>query len=196
MGLKKWLKGFGGSVDLPDKKDVDDVAEVVKRHEVYLAEPYRPSDLGSFGKASCMLLRQYQFPHFYTDQDKHLSADHDRCLMWDRDHTSRCFDKYVSGRTNNGFEGWARTAREEDIMAFLKDVLKADPSVVWTGFRLLGTVNRSNGYPVWSFELFAKHPESDIEVYTGDYMSNGDYPPNVKQPQGFRRSSSYSGNYW
>lgn len=51
-------------------------------------------------------------------------------------------------------------------------MLKADKTIAWSGYRVLGTVNRGNGYPVWTLEIFAKGPDSDTEVYTGQVAPN------------------------
>jgi hypothetical protein len=37
---------------------------------------------------------------------------------------------------------------------------------------LLGSVNHGSGYPVWSLQLFAKHPDSKTVVYTGEKAPN------------------------
>jgi hypothetical protein len=65
-----------------------------------------------------------------------------------------------------------RRAKDQQVIDFLVDVLKADKSVTWTGYRVLGTVNRSNGHPVWTLEIFAKDLKSDTEVYTGQDAPN------------------------
>lgn len=140
--------------------------------EVLLAEPYRPMELGSFGKATYMLLRQHKFPHFYERHvDEIMSVDHDRCLMWDREHATRCFKEH--GSNEMSLERWVQSASSKRLFAFLIDILKAEechPGVKWTGFRIMGTVNRSNGYPVWSFDLFAN--KSKTKVYSEGHAPN------------------------
>lgn len=148
-------------------------------NRVYTAQSYMSGEMGSFGKAAHMLLRQHQFPDTYDERDVILSADHDRCLMWDRNHARESFTRHL--KTGElGIGDWAIRASEEEVMAFLKDILKAEeqyPGAVWTGFRVLGTVNRSNGYPVFNLELFAKHAESKTKVYSGPDA------PNVERSQ-------------
>ena len=145
---------------------------------VYTAEQYRHGAMGSFGKADGMLLSQRDFPDTFDERDKLMSADHDRCFSWDHEHTDLAFKTHTKGGPPGGFEQWAQGASAEAAFAFLKDVLKAKapfedlPDAGWTGYRLLGTVNRSNGYPVWSFQLFAKHPETKTAVYTGPGAPN------------------------
>lgn len=141
-----------------------------KRGKVYpvlQAEPFRFGAMGSLGNASCMLLRQWNFPAEYDhDRDQMHSADDDRLRSWDYEHDRACYKRHV----NRHMDSWAQSASPEQIMAFLKDVLKADPEVNWTGFRILGTVNRSNGYPVYSYQLFAN--VSGVPVYSGEHAPN------------------------
>lgn len=118
-----------------------------------------------------MLLRQHKFPDTYDERDKLVSADHDRIQSWDWDHAKRCWQKHL-GTGPLAIGDWAKTASVERIMEFVKDALKLDSSVKWTGFRILGTVNRSNGYPVFSIQAFAKHPESKTKVYSGARAPN------------------------
>lgn len=139
---------------------------------VYVAEPYRYGALGSLGDAQYMLIRQYRFPLNYTESDKYMSADSDRCFQRNYDHARQCFQKYTK-TGEGGLESWVRGASDEEIINFLKDILKADSAIQWTGYRILGTVRRDNGYVVWSFQLFANI--SGIKVYTGPAA------PNVKK---------------
>ena len=150
-------------------------------HVVFQAEPYQYGEMGSLGKASYMLLRQFQFPNEYEEKDTLISADHDRCLMWDYAHVCECFKKHMN-TGEMGLGHWINSAFDEKVIDFLKDILKADTEVVWTGYRVMGTVNRSNGYPVYTLELFAKHAESKTTVYTG---ANA---PNVSQPSVFNKN--------
>lgn len=143
---------------------------------VLTAEPYRSGELGSFGKASSMLIRQFQFPDTYHESDRFVSADDDRLRGWDYKHTRRAFSEHT-GCGELALERWVNGATDAQILAFLCDVLKAAADAEWTGYRILGTVNRSSGYVVWSLQLFAKHPESATQVYSGRNA------PNVKRPQ-------------
>ena len=163
--MRKKSKGTGS------KKNTD-------LREVSLAEAYRPGAMGSLGNARYMLVRQYEFPHYYDPAvDKIEHADHDRCFMWDHDHASRCFKEHT--KTGNGvLAHWVQSATVKQVFAFLRDILKVKehhPNVKWTGFRITGTVNRSNGYPVWSLELFSN--KSGVETYSGPLA------PNVKMPK-------------
>lgn len=67
-------------------------------------------------------------------------------------------------------------------MSFVKDILKADPEVDWTGFRITGTVNRSSGYTVFTIEVFAKHPDSSTKVYSNSTAPNVDVEWLAKHP--------------
>lgn len=145
--------------------------EVKEMKRVYPAEPYRPGEMGSFGKASYMLIRQFNFPDTYTEYEKHHFWDSDRCFSNDYGNTRRCFTQHT-GTGEMGLENWLRQAKDQKVINFLVDVLKADKSVKWTGYRVLGSVNRGNGYPVWTLELFAKDPRSNTNVYTGQVAPN------------------------
>lgn len=132
---------------------------------VYQAEQRRSGAMESLGNASYMLIRQHQFPHKYNpDLDQMTGWDHDRIRQQQYDHCMRCFKQHT-GTGDMGLQSWAEQAAPEQILAFLKDILKASDDTEWTGFRILGTVNRSNGYPVYTLQLFAKHAESSTEVF-------------------------------
>lgn len=134
---------------------------------VYPAEAYRSNALGSFGNASYMLIRQHQFPCSYDEnRDVMAGQDHDRILEQKYEHGRRCFTQHT-GTGELAFENWVTRATPEQVLEFLKDILEADNTVTWTGFRILGTVNRSSGYTVWSLLLFAKHPQTTTEVFDG-----------------------------
>lgn len=156
------------------KKSKDEEAEQNSYlREVLLAEPYRPRAMSSLGNASHMLMRQHEFPHYYDPAvDKMEHADHDRCLQWDYSHASRCFKEHL-GTGDGGLASWIQSASVEKVFAFLKDILKVEerhPNVKWTGYRITGTVNRSNGFPVWSLELFSN--KSGVETYSGPMAPN------------------------
>lgn len=143
----------------------------MNQRQVYPASPYTPCNLGSFGKADCMLIKQFQFPDTYdADLDQSLKADHDRCYSVNFEHASNCFKKHVSSG-EIGFESWALRASNENIFNFLKDILQADPKFIWTGYRIMGSVS-GTGHAVYSLALFAKHPDSDTLVYTGENAPN------------------------
>lgn len=141
---------------------------------VYTAKSYRSCSLGSLARTSYMYLRQFQFPDTYDGRDKHMTADSDRCFSWDYEHVRRCFTQHT-GTGELGFESWVLGATDQQIMGFIQDILKADSGIRWTGFRAMGSVHLGNGCPVWTLELFAKHPDSDTPVYTGPDA------PNVKK---------------
>lgn len=138
---------------------------------IYPATRYQIGAISSTGKASNMLLRQYQFPDEYFEPDKHTQVDHDRLLSWDHAHTTACFEKHTK-RGELSFQSWINIATDQQILEFLIEVMKADPTVKWTGYRVTGTVNRGNGFPVWGLELFAKHPNTRTVLYTGENAPN------------------------
>ena len=140
----------------------------MKKRQVYPANPYVSCNLGSFGKTSYMLIRQFQFPDTYDgDLDQLLEDDHDRC---DYEQTRDCFKKHVSGG-EIGFESWVLTTSNENIFNFLKDVLKADAKFTWTGYRIMGSTS-GTGRSIYSLALFAKHQNSSTLVYTGENAPN------------------------
>lgn len=151
--------------------------------QVYPAKPYSPGCLGSLDRTSYMCLRQFQFPDTFDSQlDKHMTADSDRVSSWDFNHAMNCYKKHT-GTGDMGLERWIRSASDESIMAFLKEILKADDDKVqWTGYRIMGSVHQGNGYPIWTLELFAKSEESNTNVYSDENA------PNVRgeKPEGFR----------
>lgn len=156
--------------------------------QVILAEPFRFMALSSLGDATFMLLRQHKFPLEYAENvDVLTTADHDRCLMWDYKHATACFEKHL--KTGElGLPGWLGKddVTDEDVMAFLKDILKAEehyPGVKFTGYRIMGTVNRSNGQSVFTLELFCN--KSRTKTYSG---SNS---PNVKS---YGKRATYAGD--
>jgi hypothetical protein len=132
---------------------------------VFQAEAYRSGAMGSLRNASYMLIRQHQFPDTYDgEKDKLIGWDHDRIMQQEHKHGTRCFQKHMQ-TGEMGLQDWCQRVKPELVMALLKDLLHADESVIWTGFRILGTVHRGNGYPVWTLELFSKHPESATQVF-------------------------------
>lgn len=146
----------------------------MKMIEVYPSTPYKHGALGSFGDAAYMLIRQNDFPKSYREDEQLITADHDRCISWDYDHFKGCCKRYV-GSGELAIGDWARRAPPDEIMAFLIDVLKADSGVKWTGFRIMGSVNKSNGYPVWTLELFSKKEGSDTKVFNSEPESFSPY---------------------
>ena len=138
------------------------------------AEPSRFGAMGSFGDAAGMYICQYNFPYTYSVKDKMTGADHDRCFQWDYAHARATCDKYL--RTGEmAIERWVQQTDPKTVIEFIREMLKADSLTEWTGFRVRGTVNRSNGYPVYTLELFAKHPDTATEVYSGENAPNVEF---------------------
>ena len=140
--------------------------------KVHQAEAYRYGAMGSMGNAAYMLIRQYQFPDEYEqDKDKMRGCDHDRIMQQWHNHGERCFREHT-GAGELCLEEWIKRSEPEQIIIFMQDIMKEDPHVKWTGFRVLGTVHRGNGYPVWTLELFSKHPESGTAVFNTENAPN------------------------
>ncbi len=98
-------------------------------------------DMGSLGKASNKLIKQFNFPLQYEDDEQMLQADHDRMFEWDYKHATNTF-KHHMNTGELGLPAWARRVGGEQVMALLKDLFKVDetyPGVEWTGYRITGT---------------------------------------------------------
>jgi hypothetical protein len=141
-------------------------------------------DMGSLGQASNKLIRQYQFPYEYElGVDILIEADHDRMLTWNYDAFRRICQKHIK-TGGMGIGSWAKQATHEEVMSFLMELFEeiCDPchrEVAWTGYRITGSVNRSNGNPVYHLWLFA-NDSGRTKVYTGNNA------PNVERPAGLR----------
>lgn len=143
---------------------------MLNHHRVLTANLF--GNLGSFGRGEYVLMRQIDFPDSYDPRDQIHSADHDRIMAWHGlAHVQDCCQKYT-GTGDMGIGNWAKTAAANLVLDFCVAMLQADPTVQWTGCRILGTVNRSNGYVVWSIQVFAKHSESNTKVYSGTTAPN------------------------
>lgn len=126
-------------------------------------------DASSLGRAANKLLRQYKFPLDYEVDEPILFADHDRLLGWDRDHALQAFKRHMN-TGELGLPSWLDRTTDRKVLNLLRDLFKVEenhPDVKWTGYRVTVTVNRSNGYPVFSLWLFAKKRGSETKVYTG-----------------------------
>lgn len=149
----------------------------MKKLRVYQAEPYRSGAMGSLGNAAYMLLRQHQFPDTYDERDRLIGADQDRIIQRDYEKSHEIITRHI-GSGEIHIEQWVREQFPEKVIAFFAELLPdGGDAKQWAGFRLMGSVHRGNGHPVYTLELFAKHSDSDTEVYDG--MS----APNVKRPE-------------
>tara|TARA_B100000614_G_scaffold262909_1_gene300653 strand:+ start:163138 stop:163686 length:549 start_codon:yes stop_codon:yes gene_type:complete len=134
-------------------------------------------DMGSLGRASNKLFCQRDFPLFYCEQeyvegapedldyDRMIQADSDRISGWDYEHARRVSEKFFGrgGYSGHDIMGLSEPKRIE----FLREILKADehyPDREWTGYRVTGTVNVSNGFPIYSLWLFSKGRKTETEV--------------------------------
>lgn len=148
--------------------------------KVLQAEAYRYGAMGSSGNANNMLMRQFQFPaEFDRHVDVMMSADSDRLLMWDYDGFRKTLEKFL-GKGEGAIGEWVRRswegkteATDEQVMAFIIEALKAKeqhPDVVFTGWRVTGTVHRGNGFPIYTLSLFANR--SGVAVYSDESAPN------------------------
>lgn len=131
---------------------------------VYPAEPYRENALGSYGNARSMLINQENFPDTFLDNDIILKGWSDR---FDWNHWLHCLSKYpeISAIQDHALVSWLQESDPGIIKQFLIELLDADESIAWVGFRI--TATEDNGHTRWFFELFFKHPRSDISLYSG-----------------------------
>ncbi len=134
---------------------------------VLSADPPQASLLNSRSIVENALIRQYQFPHQCTGLDTLVCGFHDRLLFRDSGRTRACFMRHTH-RDCEFFECWVREASDQEILAFIAEVL--DQSGEWTGYRILGSVE--SGKVVWMLELFRKHPQSMTQVFTGPTAPN------------------------
>lgn len=149
--------------------------------QVLKAQPFQMNQMGSFGQASGMLLRQHKFPDTFRDDEKIISADSDRLSQWDYQGYREILEEFKTRITGNHIETWFQSGKAQDIMDFITAMMvrvcNADPNTKWTGFRVLGTVNKATGYSIYSLQLFAKNPRSGTKVYSGHAA------PNVLEPK-------------
>ncbi len=111
--------------------------------------PYRLFALGSTQTTQLMRIFRYQFPDEYDhEKDVMISKDHDH-LPW----AEECIQRHT-GRGSLVLHSWS--CPTDQMFAFLVDILRVDPKVKWTGFRVLGGKNLASGWTIWTFELFAK----------------------------------------
>lgn len=139
-------------------------------NSVFKARPYRQGAMGSLGDGSLMLIRQFRFPDTYEQNEQHILVDHDRLCDRDYEKVDECFRRHT-GTGELRLEHWVRNATDQQVLDFIQDLLARfdlKTSYRWTGYRVVGSVHRGNGAPVWSLELFAKDPAgSRTKVFSG-----------------------------
>lgn len=146
-------------------------------NRAYIAESYRPMQLGSLGNASYMLLSQFDFPSTFEESEQFWSRDSDRLQEHDSDHVAGCLRRFNCGFESFNstlaaeLEGWILRQSPKDLLDFVADLLNATSYANWTGYRIMGTVN-DRGHAIYSFQLFARDPNGTTEVYTGEPAPN------------------------
>jgi len=148
----------------------------MRPRRVVVAQAYDQYQLRALGSAVNMYVRQFQFPYEYDERDAWLAADIDRLSVLDRRRVMACIERQT-GNVDATLADWVRRAYDNKIMYFLTELLQADAGVAWTGYRVLGTVQRVTRRLAWTVELFAKHPESATRVYTGPDAPNVEPSP-------------------
>lgn len=135
-------------------------------------------DESSLGNASGKLVGQFKFPYEYREDETLLTVDHDR-IMFEWDWQGACKRHIPNGVS---LTTWIRRrAKPEDVLAFLCDLFdtaSSDPDTTFTGWRVLITINRSNGFPVYTMQLFARKNRGGTKVFTGPLGDNIDAKPN------------------
>ncbi len=126
---------------------------------------------GSFDNAFHILVRQFQFPDEHMSDERYWGDYVDQRFQLDYDRAQFCLDKHLKN-TEMTLGDWVCSVHSEQVLAFLKDFLKADPEVIWTGFRVTVTINPTSGFPTFLLALFAKDPASATKVYTGNNAPN------------------------
>jgi hypothetical protein len=166
---------------------------------VSMAEAYRPGGMSSLGNASNMFMRQFLFPLQYdVNQDILTSADSDRLLGWDYKGFRATLQKFV-GTGEGAIGSWVRReyetgqeATDEVVLEFIKEALKVKenhPGVNFSGWRVTGTVNLGNGFPVYTLSLFANR--SGVKVYSDESAPNVE-PVSIPKMLGISGSGWYS----
>jgi hypothetical protein len=137
------------------------------------ALPYRLEAFNALGEGDQMLLRQYRFPHQYSNGEMLVTSRSNNSNEWSPEY----FEKWFGGFNEiigEAFNYWLQREDKKKILTFLKQVMRADESINWTGWRILAT--QVNGYPVFIHQLFARKPNSHTRVYSGNQLA-----PNVKK---------------
>lgn len=135
------------------------------------AAPYSQT-LGSSGNATRMLICQHDFPDTFLGRERLVSWDHDRAEdALGLSTRQEIFERHTGGGELE-FRSWAQSATKGRIISFISEFLGQDPRMRWTGCRVLGTTNPSNGHTVWTLELFRKSCSSKTLVYTGANAPN------------------------
>ncbi len=137
------------------------------KKRVQLAVPYRPGEIDEEGKVShYMLLRQYQFPDTYNENEKLYSWDTLSALFNDYDSAQQCFEKHKPKGPRLG--DWMRTAENDKVLAFLKEFFFpswTNNSTAWSGYRVLGPVKAEGIEEFYFVELFMRDPEGSTILY-------------------------------
>ncbi len=143
-------------------------------HQVLHAEPIGSGNLMSIGRASYMLIKQYNFPNTYEKKEKLYSADSDRLESWDSQRFKTSLEKYYKDCYPNSIHYAVEKKSDEDNLKAIIEISNADSETNWTGYRVMGSVD-GGGRNVYTFQLFQKNPDSKTEVY-----SNNDAPNVLK----------------
>lgn len=137
--------------------------------KIRLANPYQLGQMGTFGKAKEMLLKQYQFPAFFEQHKDEIASDYlDRIQVQYPEDSKKCLKKF--GLEGGQIEVKLRIMEDNNILDFLCEIMKVEREK-YTGYRIIGDVG-DNGRDYYCFQLFYKHPDTDTEVFSGEHAPN------------------------
>lgn len=144
-------------------------------HRVHPAEPYRYGQLGSMGKARYMLLAQFDFPDTFEDHEAIASNYSDRLEGQYPDRVARSIvNMGVNDHNFNDystFEQQFRLMSRESLIDFIARLLDVIGRANWTGCRVAAGVD-GYGHTLFHFMLFARDPNGETLVYTGEPAPN------------------------
>lgn len=146
-------------------------------NQVYPAEPYRYGALGSLGNANVMLLVQFDFPDTYEESERMASMYSDRLDEQQPGRVAMCLHDHLGfnlptfDSCSQDFELLIRRLSKEQLITFIAEVLGVTSDTTWSGCRVTGEVI-DNGHALFHFALFARDPNGQTKVYTGEPAPN------------------------
>jgi hypothetical protein len=141
--------------------------------KVFTAVRYTPGALSSLGQGRNVFLRQFNFPLVYDERDRMVYLDHDRVIQHRGEKARECFQRHI-GTAEMGLQSWLEKegVTDQRVLDFLLDLTELKSEANWTGYRITSTVHQGQGFPIWQIEIFAKHPDTSTEVFTGEDAPN------------------------
>ena len=84
----------------------------------------------------------------HVERDRYHNADHDRIRSWKGCDLFNEIVKRLTGTGDLGLNDFVARAKDRDVAGLIFELMDCEVEA----WRVLGTVNRSNGYPVFSLE--------------------------------------------